>query len=560
MTKQLIIPKLLLPLLFLAICFAANAQETGRFSGGFQSTANLFLRDSLIGADNIPQYDNEFLGAEAWLDLSYSMSGFTGGIRFDLFNNSNLRNPNTSYTAQGLGRYYLSKEVGDLTITAGHIYDQIGSGIIFRAFEARPQLIDNALLGVRASYKINQDWSFKAFTGRQKILFDTYSSTIRGANLDGYFKIGEESPISFAPGLGFINRTLSDEVMNSMVGILKGYLPEDRFSPQYNVYLGSFYNTMSFGPITWYTETGYKTSDAFFDGSATKAELTGTSLGKFVKDSGTVFYNSVSYAGHGLGVTLEAKRTENFNFRVDPILSTNLGLVNYIPAMNRENSYRLTTRYQPATQDLSELAFQADAQYRIKKNLSVAANFSNISTLENKLLYQELYTEVLYKHEKKWTLKSGVQVQSYNQEVYEVKPEVPVVKTVVPYADFLYKLTKKKSIRTELQYMRTGSDEKGVKHDYGDWLFALVEVSFAPHWSFTVSDMYNASPGKNSPTDSSGKALALHYPRIDVFYVNHSNRYSLSYIKQVEGIVCTGGICRLEPAFSGMRLTVSSTF
>ena len=49
-----------------------EAQETGRLSGGFQARANVFLRDSLIGADEIPQYDNEFVGAEAWLDLAYS--------------------------------------------------------------------------------------------------------------------------------------------------------------------------------------------------------------------------------------------------------------------------------------------------------------------------------------------------------------------------------------------------------------------------------------------------------------------------------------------------------
>ncbi|MEM9822759.1 MAG: DUF6029 family protein [Bacteroidota bacterium] len=45
-----------------------------------------------------------------------------------------------------------------------------------------------------------------------------------------------------------------------------------------------------------------------------------------------------------------------------------------------------------------------------------------------------------------------------------------------------------------------------------------------------------------------------------MFYTNGANRFSLSYIKQVEGIVCAGGICRLEPAFSGVRATVSSTF
>ncbi|HEY1045054.1 MAG TPA: DUF6029 family protein [Bacteroidia bacterium] len=34
----------------------------------------------------------------------------------------------------------------------------------------------------------------------------------------------------------------------------------------------------------------------------------------------------------------------------------------------------------------------------------------------------------------------------------------------------------------------------------------------------------------------------------------------MSYIKQVQGVNCTGGICRVEPAFSGVRLSLSTSF
>jgi len=129
-----------------------------------------------------------------------------------------------------------------------------------------------------------------------------------------------------------------------------------------------------------------------------------------------------------------------------------------------------------------------------------------------------------------------LQIQRYNQEVYEAKSDVPIVETLIPYADFLYKFDRKKSIRAEVQYMHTG-EEDGKKHDFGDWVFAQVEFSLAPHWSFVVADMYNSGPGKESPTDENGDLLKLHYPRFDVFYVNNSNRYSLSYIKQVEGVI-----------------------
>jgi hypothetical protein len=106
------------------------------------------------------------------------------------------------------------------------------------------------------------------------------------------------------------------------------------------------------------------------------------------------------------------------------------------------------------------------------------------------------------------------------------------------------------------------SDQTGelIKNDYGDWVFGLLEFTMAPHWTFTLSDMYNLGPGKLSPTDSEGEKAQIHYPRVDIFYTQKSNRYSLSYVKQVEGVVCSGGICRLEPAFSGVRMSITSTF
>ena len=89
------------------------------------------MRDSLIGAANIPQYDRQLFGGQAWLDLGYSIQGFDLGLRFDMFNNSNLLNPSDSYTGEGIGRWHVAKTIDKFNIRIGHIYDQIGSGIIY---------------------------------------------------------------------------------------------------------------------------------------------------------------------------------------------------------------------------------------------------------------------------------------------------------------------------------------------------------------------------------------------------------------------------------------------
>ena len=105
-------------------------------------------------------------------------------------------------------------------------------------------------------------------------------------------------------------------------------------------------------------------------------------------------------------------------------------------------------------------------------------------------------------------------------------------------------------MRTEFQYMST-------KQDFGSWMFGLMEFSMAPKWSFEISGMYNIHPKK---PNSKGLIEKILYPTAGIVYFHDAQRYSLRYVKQVEGVVCSGGICRLEPAFSGVRFSMNTTF
>ena len=557
--------KILFSLFFCVFSISSSAQSNGggQLNGSFQASANFFIRDSLIGAANTPQYDRQKYGAEAWLNLNYNNWGFDFGLRYDLFNNSNLLNPTDSYTAQGIGAWFIRKQIDRLGLQVGYIYDQIGSGIIFRAFEERPLLIDNALVGARLTYDISENWQVKAFTGRQKQQFDTYDPILKGGSIEGFLLLGDStSRWSLAPGLGITNRTLDDASMNSLVATLNTYSERDTFTPKYNTYAFSLYNTLSAGPLSWYIEAAYKTEDNLNDPFGRFQRDSSVVIGdKYFLAPGSVLYSSLSYAASGFGVSLEAKKTENFSFRIRPQAQLNRGLVGFLPPMTRVNTYRLTARYNAATQELGEWAWQLDARYTTKnRKWSFYLNRSYIDDLQGEKLYREWYSEVVYKHKRLWTFTAGLQRQIYNQERYEVKPGVPLLQTTTPYVDFLYKFTRRKSLRLEFQTMLVGNDAAvDSRQDYGNWFFGLMELSLAPRWVFAVSDMYNFSPGRNSP-ELDGEKKGLHYPRLDVYYTQKANRFSLSYIKQVEGVVCTGGICRLEPAFSGLRFTLTTIF
>ncbi len=556
-------------LLFLFASLSGFAQEDGsKLSGSLESNGNFFMEDTRIGATNTPQYDHQLFGADAWLQLNYSNWGFDVGVRFDLFNNSNLLNPQGSYSAQGIGNWYVRKNINKLGISAGYLYDQIGSGIIFRAFEQRPLLIDNALFGLRLTYDLTEDWKVKVFTGKQKRQFDSYGAIIKGGSIDGFITGGENTNWSLAPGIGVMNRTIDDVTMNTIVNTINTYHISDSIGAKYNTFAFSAYNTLTIGNFSWYVEGAYKTAEQYFDPDAIKTNRdSSTSIGKLASDDGSVLYTSLSYAKKGFGATIEAKRTEKFKLRTDPFVTLNQGMMGFIPPMSRINTYRLTARYQAATQELGEWAFQGDFTYSPNRKWNFNVNVSHIRGLgknsydyqlarDTALYYNEIYTEVTWKPNRSWQLIGGVQLQHYNQELYEVKPGKPIVETITPYLDVLYKFDRKKSLRVEMQYMDT-------EEDFGSWLFGLAEFTIAPHWTFTASDMFNIRPNPDKeeiPNGSNGEKLKIHYPRFDIFYTFKANRFSLSYVKQVEGIVCTGGICRLEPAFSGVKMTVNSTF
>ncbi|MEZ4906075.1 MAG: DUF6029 family protein [Saprospiraceae bacterium] len=440
------IKKITIPVFVLLLSIIASksiAQDRGTLSGGLETNFNYFIRDSLIGASDLPQYDNLLYGADSWLNVKYTLDSWEFGLRFDIFNNSILKNPNYTYSGNGIGNWYIKKKIQNLEITAGNIYDQIGSGAIFRAYEERALFIDNSLMGLRLTYDLTDNIKAKVFTGKQNYEFTTYPAIIRGASIEGYFSFGKEKPLTIAPGLGFVNRTHDSETIDKLLNIIKTYLPEDRVVPKYNTCAATAFSTLSYDAFTLYVEGAMKSKEVFYDSYAQKLQLDGSyTNGKYVNKPGNIVYTSLSYAKNKLGITAEFKRTENFDFRVDPTLTQNDGLLNFIPPMNRLNTYTLTARYSPATQLLSEIAYQLDLKYAFNKKLGININFSDIKDLDGNLLYNELYSEVHYTKSRSWKFVGGLQYQNYNQPVYEGEGTEMLV-AYTPFIDILHRISRK---------------------------------------------------------------------------------------------------------------------
>ncbi len=531
-----------------------DTKDIGRFSGDLQFDGRVYVSDSAINAVGTPFFDYLKSSADSWLSLNYSRDQLSMGVRFDMFNNSPIFTGGiTEANGVGIGMWYIRQKIQKLTVQAGYIYDQFGSGTTFRAYENRGLAIDNPLIGISGKYELTKDITIKGVAGKQKDFrsfvnpdrrfVNTYAPFIKGVNAEGFFNLSDK--FSIAPGASFVNRTLDQGSMDVIAGEINKQPVETRFLPKYNNYAYSVYNTFNISDFAVYLEYAAKSADVMRNLE-----------NSLFQSTGQVMYGSVSYSRKGFGVNIAVKKTENFEFRTSPLETFNDGIINFLPPQTKQNSYRLLSRYNHNTQLLDELGYQVDFIFKPIKSLTFNANFSNVEN-EDELLFREIYLDCKIRVPKtKWKLLVGIQAVDYNQRVYEVKPDADYVQTLTPFAEFTWKLDRKKSIRTELQYMKTKRDydvfgkddpKPDKEQDLGDWLYGLVEFNVAPKYSISVSDMYNL------PSE-------LHYYDFSASYTNKTNRFSVGYVKQVQGIICTGGVCRFENAFSGVKVGITSSF
>jgi hypothetical protein len=509
---------------------------SAQISGELQSSINFFQRDSNVNASGNELYNNFLSGGENWLALRYSgKDGFNANVRVDAFHNSNLLDPAKGYSAAGLGMFNVSKEWDNLTVTAGHIYDQIGSGILYRAYEDRPLLIDNATFGFQAKYNVNNKYLIKAFAGQQRNLFDRFKPVMKGINIEADYDVKD---VHFTPGVAVINRTLDDATISNVVTEVNARPIENRFIPTYNMYAGTFYNTLTWKDLSWYVEGAIKSKDAVRD-----------IVGNMYHDAGNVIFTTLGYARNKWGINLSAKRTDKFVMRASEYVLPLRAFSNWQPVIALIRPQRTIARYTPNSLDFSEFSKAINVFYTPNDKYTFNSTYTHIDDLNGKKLYRELYLDANIHAIKKTDMHIGLQVLEIDRDVYQQKKEL--YKAITPFAEIIYKLSEKRSVKADLQYM-------SGQGDFGSWIYVLLEYDIAPKWAFAISDMYNTTQGANLIINPG--LQARHYPNLFVAFTQKTHRFTAQYVKQVEGINCTGGVCRYEPAFSGFKFGVTSSF
>ena len=529
-------------------------------SGSIQTDILLPQRDSIIGAEK----DGDFL-TNTYVDLKLQHKHFEAGARLEYLEHP-LPGFESDFKGWGVPHFYVKGRLGSTAadkpsaeLTAGTFYEQFGSGFILRTYEERSLGIDNSLLGGRLMVKPAKGIVLKALSGRQRTYWSWSKAWVSGA--DGEVNISEWVPAMQQKGLlltlgaSWVNKNeppdyfeLPPRRETTETGYR--YTTYQVMEPR-NVNAWDVRANLNKGPWGLLVEYAHKSQDPSFDN-------------QFSFRSGQVAMLSGSYSKKGLSVLLQAKRSDNMSFRSHRNISGTSVFINHLPAFTLDHTYALAALYPYATQlAAGEWAYQAELGYNFKRKTAIGGkygmnlkvNYSYVRAIQSAWFkwgsdtyYQDLNFQLTRRLTRDVKLNLMYMNQRYNKTV--VEGEGGMIHSNIFVADGMFQLAPKTKLRCELQYLQT-------KQDQGDWVFGLLELSLAPHWMLTVSDMWNC--GTSDP-EFYEENTHYHYYQGLVTYNIKSHRIQLGYGRTRAGFNCSGGVCRFVPATKGFTLSYNYNF
>lgn len=535
---------------------AAFAEENDRkdrsqgfVTGSFETNTNVYLKD----AKTLATVPEGRFGSNNYLKVDYYSKRFSAGVQMEAYAPVAVGFPNILDKA-ALTNYYVGWTDKDFSVTAGTFYEQFGSGLLFRSWEDRALGLNNAVMGARVNYNFRDIVAVKALWGMPRFGMKFSDTQVRGADASFAISnlIGWQNLYLAVEG-----SVLSRYAAISALELAEGLNPNTTgYSARVNLESDGFYFRGE------YVDAGkrtYKNPEYYNDEYASE----------FIQKKANAQLIETGYTGKGLGVSLSLRRLEWMNsYIIAPEpgkapLYADVNMLNYVPALCTQYTYMLTTLnpYSAFLGQLEadgytnsgEMGGQLDIFYNFrrgtllggKRGMKVHANFSTYYNLAaegsfkpDRMLFRDLSIDIEKQFTRKfkglfmWSMQEWNKSQGANATTYLSNIFV---------ADLLYKFTPSLSTRLELQYLATYEDQK-------DWMAALLEVNFAPAWSIYASDMYNHG------------STRVHYYNAGFAYTRSRTRVAMSYGRYKAGKLCSGGVCRTIPAYTGFNLSLTTSF
>lgn len=543
----------------LSFSFIAFSQETGYFFGDFETNSQWLQNDDKLDF----QAPKERFRSNNYFNLNYSYGSFTAGLQYEAYLPKALLDYEPSLSGEdGIANYYLKYQDEILDVTVGYFYEQFGSGLILRSYEDRQLGINNALRGVKAVFTPTYYLTLKGVYGKQRYGFDLSEGFIQGLdlNLDLNQMLGLNDWFVEVGG-SYVGRYLrSEKTIDTLPNMTNAFAARMDFSKG-NFYGGIEYVQLDKKPLV---NEGKIENSRLFDGNALQLNL--------------------GYAQSGLAIDGTFRRMDNFSFYSDFMAEGNQYnqmLINYVPALTKQQDYLLTNIYvynaQPRLFFNHQSAFEArsgevgtqwDVYYTAKRGTALggkygtkfAGNFSYWAGLDTEfnfdnntykskfigngpLYYRDFNMEI----KKRWTKEWSMAVTYMNQLIDESitaggVPGGDEIKAQVGVVESTYEFGGGRSVRLELQHLWTKEDRK-------NWAGGMIEYNHNSNLSFYLADSWNYG--------GEGK---LHYYNVGMGYTKGRARLTAGYGRQRGGLLCVGGVCRYVSSNTGANMSLSLSF
>jgi hypothetical protein len=558
-----------------------NPIKGGSVRGNTQIDAQYYPPDKGLGITE-ESLDGKYFGLNGFTNVIYNYNQFSAGLRFEGFLNPMI-GFDARYEGVGVPYWFANYNAGRLNVTAGHFYEQFGSGLVLRSYEEWNLGYDNNLYGFNAAYNVYDGINIKGLVGVQRYFWQPYNKDrgiVRG--LDGDFAINDivsgtenaaSHPVRVTVGGSFVSRYMkiadreSTITTDDSIYIITAKMPS-------NVASWATRMNLDGGGFNWYVEYAQKEADP-------------SALNDYIYNKGQAIYSTLSYSTRGLGIFFGYKWIDNMGYKSNPDAESNPSMldINYLPVITKEHVYGLATMYPYATQPNGEAGVQGQIVYTIPRRTKIGGRYGTTLTLNYSLAkeikkteyddnpmnplikkydakifsmgaltyFQEINFELERKLSSSWKLKLAYYNQKYNKHVIEDDKldNEGIVLANIAVADVTWNITSNYSLRLELQGLFTSKKDKFIE-DKGDWVAALLEFNVAPKWFVSVGNEWNyGNPGEDD---------RLSYYNFAVGYTEGANRISLRYGRQREGLLCVGGVCRPVPQSTGLTLSLTSSF
>lgn len=549
-------------LLVAGIAFAQNndadtAKERpqGSFSASLESNTVFYADDRRINGSAPPHA----AGSNNYLKADYTLGRLSAGLQLEYY-----PVPLQGYSAElqgiGLTGKYLAWNDRNWSITAGDFYEQFGSGLVLRTWEDRELGINNSIGGGRVTFNAVK----QAVEGRVIFGFPRYYLRSQGAGYQLFQNFFDDYSRTRVAG-GDLSLSLlrlaapaSDHTLQLEGSVVERY---EKSIPDELVLLGEYSGcVIPKSVVSWSARLAWSWSDI-----SIKAEYAGKGEDFCIDRSSQAGYSlkrgdaqiveiNYSHGGFAGAVTLRRlNNMQNLIFRTAQSV-TAANTINYLPSLCQQQTYMLAGLNPYTTYADGEAGGQIDlfynfrrgtrlgGRYGMKFHVNASMIYALPSALSNHTTPRMAYRDITIDLERTWSkrLKTLLFVS-----IQECSPTHGQGKRTdaqnVFVADVQYKFTPRFALRGELQYLYSQELTR-------DWVAGLLEASFAPRWSLYVSDMYNHGDTK------------IHYYSAGIGYSHSFLRVALGYGRNREGMVCSGGVCRWQPAYTGGNVQISLTF